>query len=306
MFEVGTLSKCCPRGDKLKYLIIWVIIFVIVELMCLFVYYQSTGFKVTEYTLHTDKNLPHDIKFVMLTDLHDTDLGNDNQILLDKIDELTPDFVILAGDMITSYMQPAYNSDITFSFLERLAAKHRVYYGLGNHEQRYYCEPEKFVGKFEELKQFVGDIGIHFLCDEYIDLPEYNCTLFGLNIPIEYYRRVVTKKLPEDYIDGIFPTRDDSRLNILLAHNPDQFDSYAAWQPDIVCSGHVHGGIIGIPWLGGLISPQLKLFPKYDFGLFTEDKMTMILSRGIGWHTIPVRINNKAEVVCVTVKSDIS
>ena len=283
------------------YVLIWIVIFIVVELICLFIYRESSGFKVTTYEVKVNKKLPDKLNVVMLSDLHDTDLGDDNEALISKIDELSPDFVLLAGDMITSYMQPDYNSKATYSFLSKLALKHNVLYGLGNHEQRYLSEPEKFEGKFEELKNFVDGIGIRMLQDEYAELDEYNCRVYGLNIPIEYYRRVVTKKLPDDYCNMVLGNIDNNRLNILMAHNPDQFDIYANWGPDIVVSGHVHGGIVGVPKLGGLISPQLKLFPKYDAGLFTKGNTTMVLGRGIGWHTIPIRIWNKAEVVQIII-----
>lgn len=283
--------------------ITWLTIFIVIEAVGLFVYFQSTGFTVSEFIMKTDKKLKKDLNIVLLTDLHDTDLDDkDNATVLNKIDEIDPDFVLLAGDMITSYMQPRYNSDTTFSFLKKLSEHYTVYYGLGNHEQRYLSEPNKFPDKYNNLKKYVEECGIKFLSDAKVDLPEDNISIYGLNIPIEYYRRVVTKKLPDDYVESIFGKADADRYNILLAHNPDQFPIYANWEPDLVCSGHVHGGIVRIPGLGGVISPQLKLFPKYDWGIFNEGKVTMLLSKGIGWHTIPIRIFNKAEIVHVTIK----
>lgn len=274
---------------------------VIIVLLTIFVYKESTGFNVTEYVIETDKPITRDLNIVMLSDLHDTDLGDDNKQVLEKIGQLNPDFVLLAGDMITSYMQPKYNSDVTFSFLEKLAKDNDVYYGLGNHEQRYLSEPDKFPGKFDALKRFVCSCGINFLQNDFADIPELNVRIYGLNIPIEYYRRVVTKKLPDDYVSEIFGNMPGDKLNIMMAHNPDQFDTYVKGRPDVVVSGHIHGGIVGVPKLGGLISPQLKLFPKYDFGIFREDITTMVLGRGLGWHTIPIRIWNKAEIVNIRI-----
>ena len=73
--------------------------------------------------------------------------------------------------------------------------------------------------------------------------------------------------LPEDYLKEKFGDPDPERVSILIAHDPEHFDNYAKWHPDYVLSGHVHGGIVNIPFLGGVISPQLKFFPKYDAGL---------------------------------------
>ena len=88
---------------------------------------------------------------------------------------------------------------------------------------------------------------------------------------------------------------------ILLAHNPDYFEEYADWGADLVLSGHVHGGMMRLPILGGVVSPAFKLFPKYDGGLFKIGKSTMILSRGLGMHTIPIRIFNPGELILLKI-----
>ena len=90
------------------------------------------------------------------------------------------------------------------------------------------------------------------------------------------------------------------RFQILLAHNPVYFEEYARWGADLVLSGHVHGGIVRLPFLGGVISPAFTLFPKYDGGKFERGDSTMLLGRGLGTHTLPVRMWNPGEIVLVT------
>ena len=118
----------------------------------------------------------------------------------------------------------------------------------------------------------------------------------------DYYRKLMTRRIPDDYLEGKFGSNDRSRVSVLIAHNPEHFDKYALWKPDYVLSGHVHGGIINIPPFGGFVSPQFKLFPKYDAGVFEKDGSVMILSRGLGSHTIPIRIFNKAEVIIIDIR----
>lgn len=284
---------------------IYIIIALLLAVLVVFVYVQSSGYNIVEYELSTCKDIGGPVKFVMLSDLHDTDVTHDgNRRLLRSIESINPDFVILAGDMITSYMQPSYNSDVAFDFLRELANRFTVYYGVGNHEQRYKAEPERFAGKYDKLVEFVQKLGIHFLSDSYIDREGDKIRIYGFDIPIDNYRRAVKTYLPDGIINDRFGDPDDNKYNILIAHNPDFFDDYAAFGPDLVLSGHLHGGIVAIPGIGGVISPQLRLFPKYDFGTFTKGNTTMIVSRGIGWHTIPVRIFNKAEIVSVTILQD--
>ena len=70
-------------------------------------------------------------------------------------------------------------------------------------------------------------------------------------------------------------------------------------------AGHVHGGIARVPiWGKGVLSPALRLFPKYDGGIFREGNAVMILSRGMGTHTIPIRVFNPAELWVVEWKSE--
>ena len=282
----------------------YILIFAIVVVACIFVYSQSSGYNIVEYDIPTDREISP-VRFVMLSDLHDTDVTRDgNRRLIDSIDALKPDFIVLAGDMITSYMQPVYNSDKTFDLLKRLAEKYRVYYGLGNHEQRYKEEPLKFPGKYEDLERFAKELGIVFLSDSYADTDNNDIRIYGFDIPIENYKRGVKQHLPEGILDKTFGPCDREHFSILLAHTPDHFDDYAEWGPDLVLSGHIHGGIVGIPGIGGVLSPQLRLFPKYDFGKFTKDRSTLIVSRGIGWHSFPIRIFNKAEIVIVNIHTN--
>ena len=295
------VTKYC-KGTGLR--LIYVITAVLVLALIIFVYVQSSGYTTVEYLIRTDKDIGN-VRFVMLSDLHDTDVTHDhNKKLLDSIEGLKPDFVILSGDMITSYMEPKSSSRVAFEFLKNLSERFTVYYGLGNHEQRYMAEPERFPGKFEELAGYVKDLGIRFLSNDCTSTQDGKIGIYGFNVPIENYRRAVTSYLPDGILTDTFGEVDKNRYNILLAHDPVYFDDYVKFHPDLVLSGHLHGGIVVIPGLGGVISPQLKLFPKYYAGRFEKDGTVMIVGRGIGWHSIPVRIFNKAEIVCINIEGN--
>ena len=99
------------------------------------------------------------------------------------------------------------------------------------------------------------------------------------------------------YLTDTLGRTKTEKYEILLAHNPDYFPEYAGWGADLVLSGHVHGGMMRLPLIGGVVSPAFKFFPKYDGGMFRIGKSVMILSRGLGMHTIPVRIFNPGELV---------
>jgi hypothetical protein len=89
-----------------------------------------------------------------------------------------------------------------------------------------------------------------------------------------------------------------------MAHNPEYFEEYVTWGADLIFSGHVHGGMVRLPFLGGAVSPMIHFFPKYDKGLFENSNRYMILSGGLGNHTYKFRVNNLPEIVSVTLESE--
>lgn len=279
-------------------------IIVLVVLLGVFVYRQGSGYNIVEYELTTEKKIASPIRFVMLSDLHDTDVTHDgNKGLIEAIEALAPDFVILAGDVITSYKDPSRDHHVSRDLLGRLSSKFKVYYGLGNHEQRFRKDDDKYPGRFAEFENYVKNCGIDILSDDHKDLDDKNISIYGFDVPLEYYRRFRTAGIPEGFAAEKLGDLPQDRYSILIAHDPELFDEYVRFGPDLVLSGHLHGGMIVLPGIGGVISPQLQLFPKYDFGVFTKKDTTMIVSRGIGWHSIPLRIFNKAEIVTVTISS---
>jgi len=121
-----------------------------------------------------------------------------------------------------------------------------------------------------------------------------------LNTKFKYcYKEKISK---QDIIKEI-GVLDNKKFNVLLAHNPFSFDAYSEVGFDLVFSGHVHGGIIRIPGIGGLLSPQRKLFPKYSEGIYKKGDTQMIVSRGLGYGGIKFRIFNRPEIVVVTLKN---
>lgn len=93
-------------------------------------------------------------------------------------------------------------------------------------------------------------------------------------------------------------------FTLMLSHRPELFDSYVENEIDLVLSGHAHGGQVRIPLIGGLIAPDQGLFPKYDAGVYSEGNTTMVVSRGIGNSVIPIRINNRPEIVLIELQSE--
>lgn len=127
--------------------------------------------------------------------------------------------------------------------------------------------------------------------------------LYGLVLPFDTYRYLFSnrnaKKVDYDYIQNKLGNLNKDECNILLAHNPLYFDEYAKWGADFVFSGHVHGGIIRLPKIGGVLSPDRKFFPKYSFGEYTKGNTKMFVSKGLGGSAVKIRINCRPEIVAI-------
>lgn len=93
---------------------------------------------------------------------------------------------------------------------------------------------------------------------------------------------------------------NEKEYNILLAHNPLYFDIYAKHNVDLTLSGHVHGGMIRLPFIGGVLSPERKFFPKYNSGIYSINNKKLIVSRGMGHSKPGIRIFNMPEIVSIT------
>ena len=91
-----------------------------------------------------------------------------------------------------------------------------------------------------------------------------------------------------------------------MAHRPELFDIYVESEVNLVFSGHAHGGQFRLPFIGGLVAPNQGFFPEYDAGRFEDEDTTMIVSRGVGNSIIPLRFNNRPEIVVVELKPVLS
>lgn len=264
-------------------------------------------FEITHYTLpmfhkeesHNEKKaLKKVCRFVFLADLHNNCFGKQNEQLLAAIEREAPDFVISAGDMLVA--KPGVSMDTAIDFIKKLSQKYPIYYGNGNHEYRLRIYPERYGDMYERYKKVLDDCGIHHLENESMMLAigGRNINICGLEINRRYYKRFKKTPMEPSYIaDEV--GRKPKEYTILIAHNPAYFAQYAEWGADLTLAGHLHGGVIRLPRFGGVISPQIALFPKYSGGYYRINGKGMLVSRGLGQHSIPVRIFNRAELVVV-------
>ena len=242
-----------------------------------------------------DKRLKKNAKIVMISDLHNACYGEKNRELLHVVETISPDLILVAGDVIVG--KTGLSVDTGVDFLNSLGESFPVFVGKGNHEMRTSIY-EKYGDMWETLYERTKD-KVHWLINDSIYLADYNMTIYGLDMKPEYYRRFKKLYMDSAYLEEELRKPDKRSYNILIGHDPDYFEEYAAWGADLCVSGHVHGGLIIIPHLGGLISPMIKFFPKYYKGVYNIGDSHMIVSAGMGLHTLKIRVNNEPDLVTI-------
>ena len=274
-----------------KNAIILVAVSIAFVAIVIWIAWGNSALMVNEIKITNDK-IPQSFegfRIAQVSDLHNAELGKDNNKLIEKLNECEPDIIVLTGDLIDSNHT---NLEVALSFAQQAVKIAPCYFVTGNHEA--------WVGsQYEELKTSLENAGVTVLQDEAIELNygDECIQLIGLNDP-DFSER-------DSFLSGSILETKLSQVNIsngftiLLSHRPEHFNVYQNKNIDLVLSGHAHGGQFRLPFLGGVIAPNQGLFPKYDAGIYTENGTTMIVSRGIGNSIIPVRINNRPEIIII-------
>jgi len=260
---------------------------IIICVISAFICHFSIG--ITQYDIENekiDKNLDG-IKILQLSDLHNRVFGRNSEKLIKKIDEVAPNFIVITGDLFDKNSKGITNM---LKLVKLIASKYSCYYVVGNHELR--LGQAKFKYALVELKK----LGVVILNNEHKALSE-NVKLYGIGYNLKTnlsqdFKYQYKEEITKDDIEREVGELDTAKLNILLAHTPFSFEAYSETGFDLIFSGHVHGGIIRVPFLGGMLSPQRKFFPKYSEGIYTKGNSQMIVSRGLGYGGIKFRMFN--------------
>ena len=259
---------------------------------------ELRDFRVTKYRICSQKlnGIKREKKIIFLSDLHNRMYGEENERLLESIRNQHPDLILIGGDMLVRKDGNSY--DKTVHFLAKLPGICPVYCANGNHEQKLKELPDKYEQSYEEYKKALTASGIHMLenASETVKLEEVPVKLSGLEIPLGAYARFGRKELSlKEITDRIGDHGDD--YQILLAHHPGYMKEYLAYGADLILGGHYHGCVVQLPGIGGVISTNFTLFPKYSGGIYPEGEQTAVVSRGLGTHSVPLRLWNWPELI---------
>lgn len=258
--------------------------------------YERDHFVVEETTVSSPK-IKKEYTLVFLTDLHDKEFEPGNERLIHAIKYIRPDFVLIGGDTMVTKEGKA-KLDVTKRLLGGLAGLAPIYYANGNHEQRMAGQRNIYGDMYDQLLSLFKEYGVHYLSNT-TETVGADLSINGLNIEWSYYKNVMPNQMKKTYLDTCLGKPNPQRFQILLAHSPMFFSAYCEWGADLVLAGHFHGGTIRIPKLGGLMTPQYQFFFPYCAGTFEEKGKKMIVGRGLGTHSVNLRLGNKPQLVVV-------
>lgn len=253
------------------------------------------------YQINSDK-IAIPIKVLQLTDLHNSEFGENNQELIDRIASQSPDLILLTGDLLNS---GEFVTEIAANLISSLCQIAPVYLSFGNHEIEY---RDNFNRDIAQLYQSAGATVLNY---EYKDIiingqPLRIGGIYGYCLPDKYLE---TGEADPGECKFLWEFENTDRYKILLSHLPIAWlknDGLEEWDIDCVFSGHLHGGQVILPGIGGVYAPDMGWFPGQLKGIFdSEDgKRHLVLSSGLGNTELVPRFNNIPEIVCVELMPD--
>lgn len=267
------LSSLCNRKNALILCIIVILLYII------------SGFYnplvLTRYD-YTSSKVPEGFdgyRIVHISDFHCKEFGDRESDLIAMIRNANPDLILFTGDSIDD----EHSLDNYCDLITGIYDIAPIYYVNGNHEY-------DASAPLAEMKELNEKYQVHDLNDASVVIGHNGDSILLSGLDFRLTMRGLRNNI--DYANT-------TMFNILLYHGTDKFDGIAPYNYDLVLSGHTHGGIVCLPFIGGIISNQKELFPKYDSGVYTSGLSTLISSRGLGDASIP-RFHNPREVVCIT------
>jgi len=243
-------------------------------------------------------NLPKSFdgfRIALISDLHDRRFPRQNLLLAERVLDASPDLVVIAGDLHEGKHDP----EPVYRLLSALGKHVLTTYTEGNHDLRR-GRKKLSDADYEKHLSRIRETGTVLLND----------TVY----PIERNGQILL--LAGQSWDGMgrgeVPPREPSLPSVLVCHDPLQFDRIDPL-PDLMLSGHVHGGILRLPFVGALFAPgngaplykrfgRKYFLPKYSRGLYFKGSHTLAVTQGLGFSVAPIRFI-PAEILVLTLKS---
>lgn len=270
----------------------WIgVLLLVLVLTVIWLIWGNTALEVTRIEVSSEA-LPASFdgfRIAHVSDLHNAEFGEDNAQLLAMLRELEPDIIAITGDLVDSRRT---NLDAALTFVREAVKIAPCYYVTGNHEAR--------ISDFPQLESGLKAAGVTVLRNETVTLEREGeiIRIIGME-DYSMYDYVIAEDSIANILEDVEKLPADG-YTILLCHRPELCTRFSSMGYELMLSGHAHGGQIRIPFVGGLVAPDQGFFPKYDAGLYNVEDMSLVVSRGLGNSIIPLRVNNRPEVVLIT------
>lgn len=228
------------------------------------------------------------LRIVELADLHGRVFGRGSRRLLAAVRRAEPDLICIDGDLFDEHTDLAMLPPL----LRGLCAIAPVYYVTGNHEWR--------VPGLRGILEQMRDCGVTVLQDDWRVLRRGEDALIvaGTDDPCGPAER----KTPAELIADIRAEAGEAAFLLLLAHRNDQLPQWSALGVQAVLAGHCHGGVVRLPFVGGLFGTDRRLFPAWDAGLYRQGETALYVSRGLGYTNVHFRLFNRPEVAVIVLR----
>ena len=245
----------------------------------------------TNYYNIYSKRLPEvfdNFKIAHISDYHnDPILG-----LKEKIQKEAPEIIVMTGDM-------THDKNCSFlpavELLKSLVKIAPCYMISGNHDI--------WRSDYNEYVASCRRTGAYFLQNERVAVIKGNQKIYISGME-DVFTKTRMQKTIIKYLK-YFSVTDE--YQIMLFHRANALDYIKDFGFDLILSGHMHGGQIRIPYIGGIFSPisslgegTKMLMPKYFGGCYKSDKSVMIVNRGLGNPMPFPRFFNRPELGIIT------
>lgn len=255
-----------------------------------FVYWQNFTLQVEPVELLFESLPPQfdGLRVAELSDLHGRSFGKNNVRLLRTLQKARPDMICICGDLFDE------KTDLTMlePLLTGLTDIAPVYYVTGNHEWQ--------VKNLREILQKMRAWGVTVLENEGRVLSRGGAEMVvaGVHDPCGPY----DMKTPAALVRELRSAQGNDFI-LMLSHRNDELAMWSQLGVQLVLSGHCHGGVVRLPFVGGVFGTRRELFPEYDAGVYRQDGTTLFVSRGLGYTNVHFRLFNRPHVPIMILRS---
>lgn len=237
------------------------------------------------------------LRIVHVSDLHNAEFGSGNVRLLNAIRRAAPDVIFITGDLVDSRQTRA---GVAVRFVAAAARIAPVYYVPGNHESR--------LDEYPQIEASLKRAGATVLANRcvYLARDGERVRIVGVMDPAftaPHARGPAASVMERNLSCALQGAGDGARsFTLLLTHRPELLPVYAGYHIDVAFAGHAHGGQVRLPGVGGLFAPSQGVLPKVTEGVHVLDQTQLVVSRGLGPSVVPMRVNDRPELVVVDLR----